>query len=155
MEMVTAVTSRRAILFSIMTRKPNGLLHQDLTGQILGAFYGVYNELGSGFLEAVYEHALTKELRTYGLKADRQIPVTVNYRGRPTGFFRADIVVEDKIVLELKARSQIYPIHEVQLLNFLRASKFEVGLLLNFGPEPRFKRLVFSNRRRAPMSKRH
>jgi len=66
--------------------------------------------------------------------------------------FRTDIVVEDKIVLELKARSQIYPIHEVQLLNFLRASAFEVGSLLNFGPEPQFKRLVFSNARKAPTS---
>ncbi len=150
-----AVTSRRAILFSIMTRKPHGLLHQDLTGQILGAFYRVYNELGSGFVEAVYEHSLTEGLRNDGLKADRQIPVAVNYRGRPAGLFRADIVVEGKIVLELKARSQIFPVHEAQLLNFLRASEFEVGLLLNFGPEPRFKRFVFSNNRKASMSKRH
>jgi GxxExxY protein len=143
------------ILSCSMMEKTDGLIHQDLTGRILGVFYRVYNELGSGFLEAVYEHAVTKELRAEGLKADRQIPITVSYRGQPAGLFRADIVVEGQVVLELKARSQIYPIHEVQLLNFLRASPFEVGLLLNFGPEPRFKRLVFSNKRKAPLSKRH
>jgi GxxExxY protein len=138
-----------------MLKKSDYLIHQDLTGQILGAFYRVYNELGKGFMEGVYEHALAKELRTTGLEVSRQIPVTVNFRGRPAGLFRADIVVEGKVVLELKARSQIYPIHEVQLLNFLRASPFEVGLLLNFGPEPSFKRLVCSNTRKAPMSNRH
>jgi len=133
----------------------NRLLHIELTGQILGAFYRVYNELGSGFVESIYEHALTKELRVAGLKIECQIPVTVNFRGRPAGVFRADIVVEGKVVLELKARSEIYPIHEVQLLNFLRASPFEVGLLLNFGPKPQFKRFVFSNTRKAPMQTRH
>ena len=132
-----------------MHPKTDGLLHEDLTDRILGAFYRVYNALGSGFMEAVYEHALTEDLRANGLKAHRQIPVTVNYRGWPAGRFRTDIVVEDKIVLELKARSQIHPIHEAQLLNFLRASAFEVGHLLNFGPEPRFKRFVHSNKRRA------
>ena len=138
-----------------MTKKTKGLIHHDLTGQILRAFYLVYNELGSGLVEAVYEHALARELRTAGLEVRRQVPVTVNFRGKQAGLFRADIVVEDKVVLELKARSQIYPIHEVQLMNFLRASNFEVGLLLNFGPEPRFKRLIYSNTRKAPMSKRH
>ena len=138
-----------------MTKKTKGLINHDLTGQILRAFYLVYNELGSGLVEAVYEHALARELRTAGLEVRRQVPVTVNFRGKQAGLFRADIVVEDKVVLELKARSQIYPIHEVQLMNFLRASNFEVGLLLNFGPEPRFKRLIYSNTRKAPMSKRH
>ena len=149
------VGCRGPILSCSMTRKTDGLIHRDLTDQILGAFYRVYNELGSGFVESIYEHALTEELRVAGLKVECQVPVTVNFRGRPAGFFRADIVVEGKVVLELKARSQIYPIHEVQLLNFLRASPFEVGLLLNFGPELRFKRLVYSNTRKAPMSKRH
>jgi len=138
-----------------MTRKTDGLIHRDLTDQILGAFYREYNELGSGFVEPVYELALTKQLHSRGLNAKRQIPVTVSFRGRPAGHFRADIVVEDKVVLELKAPSQIYPIHEVQLLNLLRASPFEVGLLLNFGPEPQFERLVFSNARKAPMPTRH
>ena len=137
-----------AILPSSMLKTTDSLTHQGLTGQVLGAFYRVYNQLGTGFMESVYEHALAKELRTTGLEVSRQTPVTVSFRSKPAGLFRADIVVEGKVVLELKARSQIYPIHEVQLLNFLRASKFEVGLLLNFGPEPQFKRLVFSNARK-------
>jgi GxxExxY protein len=153
MGMMKRLGCRSAILCSSMREKTEELLHEDLTGTILGAFYRVYNELGSGFVEAVYEHALTNELQSEGLKAERQVPVT--FRGRPTGHFRADIVVGGKVVLELKARSQIYPVHEVQLLNFLKASTFEVGILLNFGPEPQFKRLVFSNTRKAPTSKRH
>ena len=131
-----------------MNHVKNRLLHQKLTEKILGAFYRSYNELGSGFIEAVYERALAWELRNAGLKADRQVTLTVNYRGRPAGRFRTDILVEETIVLELKARSQIFPNHEAQLLNFLRASKFEVGLLLNFGPTPSFKRFVYSNDRK-------
>jgi GxxExxY protein len=124
------------------------LLQEELTGQILSAFYSVYRELGGGFTESVYEAALARELRRLGLKADCQVPITVHYKNRPVGIFRADILVEDLVLLELKARSDLFPVHEAQLLNFLRATPIEVGLLLNFGPRPEFKRLVFSNSRK-------
>ena len=119
------------------------LLHRRLTGQILGAFYSVYRELGGGFAENVYEGALARELARLGLKADCQVPIVVHYRNRPVGTFRADMLVEGLILLELKARSALFPVHEAQLLNFLRATPIEVGLLLNFGPRPEFKRLVY------------
>jgi GxxExxY protein len=80
----------------------------------------------------------------------------VHHRNRPVGMFRADILVEDLILLELKARSALFPVHEAQLLNFLRATSIEVGMLLNFGPRPEFKRLVFSNKRKkAPVLDHH
>ncbi len=132
------------------------VLHKELTGKILQAFYSVYRELGGGFVESVYERALANELTRIGLRAERQVPITVCYRTRPVGLFRADILVEDSVILELKARPGIEPAHESQLINCLRATSIEVGLLLNFGPEPRFRRLVFSNsRKRAPMPRRH
>ena len=124
------------------------LLHEELTGQILGAFYSVYRELGGGFVEAVYERALAKELTRLNLRVDCQVPITVNYKHRPVGLFRADILVNEAVLLELKARPTIEPTHESQLLNCLRATPIEVGLLLNFGPQPQFKRLVFSNKRK-------
>jgi GxxExxY protein len=124
------------------------LLHRDLTGKILGAFYSVYRELGGGFVEPVYERALAKELTRLNLRVDCQVPITVNYKHRPVGLFRADILVNEAVLLELKARPTIEPTHESQLLNCLRATPIEVGLLLNFGPQPQFKRLVFSNKRK-------
>jgi GxxExxY protein len=132
------------------------LLHRELTGQILGAFYSVYRELGGGFVESVYEAALARELTGLGLKVSCQSPITVHYNNRPVGMFRADILVEDVIILELKARSAIFPVHEAQLLNLLRATPIDVGLLLNFGPRPEFKRLVFSNKRKkTPVPDQH
>jgi GxxExxY protein len=137
-------------------RVPSQLLHRELTGKILGSFYSVYGELGGGFVEAVYERALAKELTRLSLKVDCQVPITVSYKNRPVGLFRADILVDHLVLLELKARPAIEPAHESQLLNCLRATPIEVGLLLNFGPEPRFKRFVFSNRRKkTSMSRRH
>jgi len=137
-------------------RGPDHLLHRELTGKILGGFYSVYRELGGGFVERVYEGALAKELARLNLKVDCQVPITVNYKHRPVGLFRADILVNEAVLLELKARPTIEPTHESQLLNCLRATPIEVGLLLNFGPEPQFKRFVFSNnRKKTPVSDQH
>jgi GxxExxY protein len=128
---------------------PNTYPHQDLTSQILSAFYEVYNHLGHGFTEAVYERALANALSARGLGADRQPAVTVWFQGRSVGRYRTDIVVDNTVILELKARPTLERHHESQLLNLLRGTRFEVGLLLNFGPRPQVKRLIFSNTRKA------
>ena len=119
--------------------------HQDLTERIIGAFYNVYNRLGYGFLERVYENAMVIELQTTGLKVEQQMPIKVRYRGQVVGEYFADLVVEDKVIIELKAVSTFLPSHEAQLLNYLKATPYEVGLLLNFGPSPTKKRRIFDN----------
>lgn len=124
------------------------LLHRQLTERILGTFYQVYNELGCGFLESVYGAAMHLALQADGLNAERQTTVAVFFRGRVVGEFRADLIVERRVVIELKACRAIDPAHEAQLLNYLRATELEVGLLLNFGPKPSFKRLAFANSRK-------
>ncbi|MGH9326839.1 MAG: GxxExxY protein [Terriglobia bacterium] len=123
--------------------------HQELTRKIIGVYYEVYNELGHGFLESVYENAMMIALREAGLNAVQQAPVTVRFRGAIVGDFRADVLINDAVIVELKAALGIDPAHEAQLLNYLRATEIEVGLLLNFGPKPQFKRLVFANERKA------
>ncbi len=128
--------------------KANGLLYADLTEQILQAFYTVYNTLGYGFLEKVYENALALELRCLGLNVKQQAPIRVYYRGQVVGEYFADLVVEGKVILELKAVESIAPAHEAQLVNYLRATGIPVGLLLNFGPKPQFRRRVFTGLRR-------
>ena len=122
--------------------------HQDLTRQIIGAFYAVYNELGYGYVESVYEAALHIALAQRGLTVARQSPITVWFQGHQVGRFRTDLVVGDAVILELKAQRKLEPAHEAQLLNVLRGTQLEVGLLLNFGPKPEIKRLVFSNERK-------
>ncbi len=124
------------------------LLHRDLTDKILGSFYQVYRELGGGFAESIYELSLTEELERIDLRPARQVSIPVQFRGNQVGLFRTDILVNDAVLLELKARKTIEPIHESQLLNCLRATSIEVGLILNFGPEPQFKRFVYSNTRK-------
>lgn len=121
------------------------LRHEDLTRRVIGVFYDVYNELGHGFLESVYENALAIALRAAGLRAEQQHALGVWFRGQQVGDFRADLVVNDAVLLELKAARAIEPVHEAQLLNYLRATPIEVGLLLNFGPKPEVKRLLFDN----------
>ena len=116
-----------------------------LTGQIHNAFYKVYNALGYGFLESVYERALQLELRSRGLKAENQQPIVVYYEGAPVGKYYADLIVEDKIILELKSVEKIHDAHLSQLVNYLRATECEVGLVLNFGPEPETKRRILDN----------
>jgi GxxExxY protein len=124
------------------------LKHHELTEKIIGVFYDVYNELGHGFLESVYEQALTFALNHAGMRVERQIVVSVWFRGQQIGDFRADVLVDGKVLLELKAARTIDQAHEKQLLNYLRATDIEVGLLLNFGVGPQFRRLVYENERK-------
>src|SRR5579862_2428267 len=119
--------------------------HKELTDRIIKAFYAVYNSLGYRFLESVYEKALLVELQAAGLSVGEQVPIIVSYRGQVVGEFRADLVVNSTILLELKAAKDIDPVFEAQLLNYLKATDIEVGLLLNFGPRPSVKRYVFDN----------
>ncbi|MFN6962975.1 MAG: GxxExxY protein [Pyrinomonadaceae bacterium] len=125
-----------------------GLLHRELTDRIIGVFYDVYNELGFGFLESVYEDAMELALVDAGMTVVRQAPIPVWFRGRPLSTFEADLIVSDSIIIELKAASQLAEIHVAQLMHYLRATEIEVGLLMNFGPKPEFKRRVFENSRK-------
>lgn len=123
--------------------------HKSLTDQIIKAFYAVYNVLGYGFLETVYENALAIELREMGLKVAQEAPIIVTYRDQEIGYYEADLLVEDAVIVELKATRNFAPEHEAQLLNYLKATPIEVGLLLNFGPEPQIKRKAFDNERKS------
>jgi GxxExxY protein len=123
-------------------------LHRDVTQQVIGVFYDVYNELGHGFLESVYEKAMLIALREAGLNVQYKHPIEVSFRGQNVGHFEADLLIEGVVLLELKAARAIDPAHEAQLLNYLRATPIEVGLLLNFGPKPEFKRLAFAKERK-------
>lgn len=120
------------------------MIHEELTGEIIGAFYEVYNTLGYGFLEQVYQNALYKELLEMGLKCVPQQKIEVYYKGSLVGRYVADIIVEDIVVLELKAVSQLLPEHECQLVNYLKATEIEVGLLLNFGKKAEVKRRILT-----------
>lgn len=121
------------------------LLHQDLTGDILKCFYAVHKSLGFGFAEKVYENSLFVELEEEGHKCKRQQPISVFYKGRIVGEYFADLVVDDLVIIELKAAERLIPEHEAQLINYLKATKHEVGMLLNFGKDAKFKRKVYSN----------
>ena len=121
--------------------------HKEITDIILKSFYEVYNELGEGFLESVYESALNMVLTGYGLSVERQKDISVFFRGKEVGDFKADLIVNQKVILELKAVSAFNPAHEAQLINYLKATNIEVGLLLNFGKKPEFKRFVYDNKR--------
>jgi len=121
------------------------LKHGLITDQILGTFYEVYNELGHGFLESVYHRSLVLALRAKGLKVCSRVAIPVWFRGERVGQFEADLLVEDCVLLELKAARMLDSSHRAQLLNYLRATEIEVGLLLNFGEKPEFKRLIFDN----------
>jgi GxxExxY protein len=124
------------------------LLHKELTDLILKTFYEVYNELGYGFLEKVYHNALYLELKNKGLHVVGQKKVDVFYKGLKVGEYYADIIVEDKVILELKAAEFVVEEFEIQLINYLRGTDCEVGLLLNFGKKPEFKRKIFENNRK-------
>lgn len=122
------------------------LKHEDITEGIINAFYHVYNVLGYGFLEKVYENALCYELRKRDFIVDAQHPLTVWYQGVAVGEYYADIVVNNCVIVELKCATSLVAAHEAQLINYLKATDMEVGLLLNFGPNPEFKRKIFSHR---------
>lgn len=121
------------------------MLHEELSGKILNAFYYVYNTLGHGFLEKVYENALVIECRKQNLYVKQQQRIDVYYEGLEVGEYYADLFVNDVIVLELKAVDAIAPEHEAQLINYLKATNIELGLLLNFGPKPQFIRRILTN----------
>lgn len=121
------------------------ILNKEITDKIIKAYYKVYNSLGYGFLERVYENALFIELTDMGLACEKQRPIDVFYKGIKVGNYFADIIVEGKVILELKATVGIVEEHEFQLVNYLKATEIEVGLLLNFGKVPEFKRKTFTN----------
>ena len=121
------------------------MLHEEITGKIIGTFYTVYNTLGHGFLEKVYENALVLELRKQGMIAEQQKRVDVFYDEQRVGEYFADIIVDRCVILELKAAEAIAPEHEAQLINYLKGTTLEVGLLLNFGPKPQFVRRILTN----------
>lgn len=116
--------------------------HSELTQKIISAFFKVYNTLGYGFLEKVYENAMVVELRSMGLDVKVQHPITVLYDGVPVGSYYADLFVEDQVIVELKAAEEICEEHEFQLVNYLKATNKEIGLLLNIGIRPRIKRKI-------------
>ena len=124
------------------------MLHKELTDKIIGVFYDVYNELGHGFLESVYETAMVIALREKGINVERQVEIPVWFRGQKIGVFFADLMVENLVIIELKAVRSFDPSHEAQLLNYLRATEIEIGLLLNFGVKPEIKRKIFDNPRK-------
>jgi len=124
------------------------LKHKELTDKIIGAFYKVYNTLGYGFLEKVYLNSMMIEFKKAGIQAFSQQPITILYENEIVGEYYPDIIIEKKVILELKAAQCLSPEHEAQLLNYLKAATMEVGLLLNFGPRPEIKRKVFDNSRK-------
>ncbi|OGW07538.1 MAG: GxxExxY protein [Nitrospinae bacterium RIFCSPLOWO2_12_39_15] len=119
------------------------LLHKDITDKILKAFYDVYNILGCGFLEKVYENALFHELNEMGLLCERQKSINVYYKNKKVGVYFADIIAENCVIIEIKAAEVIMEEHKYQLINYLKATGIEVGLLLNFGKKAEFKRKIF------------
>ncbi len=122
--------------------------HWDLCHGIVEVFYAVYNELGYGFLEAVYEEAMVLALTQAGFSVSRQVPTPIWFRGHKIADYKADLLVNNLVLLELKTVRAVEPGHEAQTLNYLRATDIEVALLLNFGPKPSFKRLLFDNNRK-------
>jgi GxxExxY protein len=124
------------------------LKHGDITERIVQAFYRVYNVLGHGFLEKVYENALSVELRKRGLRVQQQAPIKVYYEGEEVGDYFADLLVEDCVIVELKAAEALADEHHAQLINYLKATTIEVGLLVNFGPKPELKRKIFEEARK-------
>ena len=121
-------------------------LHSDITQQVIKAYYNVYNKLGYGFLEKVYENAMVIELKSMGLKVEQQVKIKVFYNGEEVGYYIMDIVVENIVGVEIKACEALCVEHTYQLINYLKASQIEIGLLLNFGKNPEIKRKIFRNK---------
>ena len=119
------------------------LKHGELSQKIIAAAHNVHNELGQGFLEKVYKNALAIELQETGIKCALEVPMSVRYSGHVVGDYVADMIVEDKIIVEAKAVSELNSVHEVQLVNYLKATGLQVGLLINFGRSVQVKRRVF------------
>lgn len=125
------------------------MVDKELTGEVIKVYYKVYNSLGYGFLESVYKNAMMIDLAAAGLVAEAEKQIAVNYAGRIVGNYAADIVVNDRLIVELKAREALSEAHEAQLVNYLRATHIEIGLLFNFGKVPEFKRKYFSNQNKS------
>lgn len=126
----------------------DNFLHKKLSDSILKIYYGVYNQLGYGFLEKVYQNAMYLELKSQGYKVDAQKQIKVFYKNQVVGEYYADLFVEDSIMLELKACECLMDAHKAQLINYLKATEIEIGLLLNFGEKPEFKRIIYTNDRK-------
>src|SRR4051794_23337431 len=121
------------------------LEHSKLTEKIIGVFYDVYNHFGPGFLESVYQRSMQIALEEIGIRADIELPIPVFFRGRGVGEFRADLVIENTVLAELKVARAIDPAHEAQVIHYLRSTSLEVGLLFNFGAKAEFKRFYLAN----------
>lgn len=124
------------------------LLHKSITDAILKAYYNVYNELGFGFLEKVYQNSMYLELKLLGLKVEAQKQIKVYFKNQLVGEYYSDLLVEDKVIVELKATELLMNVHIAQVMNYLKATPIEVGMLLNFGEEPEFKRIIYTNNRK-------
>lgn len=124
------------------------MIEEELTSQIIKAFYKVHNTLGFGFLEKVYENALMLELQENGFQVESQKPIDVYYHGKIVGEYFADLIVENKVILEIKSAETISQAHESQTINYLKATRIEVGLILNFGRSATLKRKVFSHNKK-------
>ena len=124
------------------------MIDEELTGRVIKVFYKIYNTLGYGFIESIYHNSMIIELVKEGLSIETEKPISVYYGPNVAGTFSADLVVEEKIILELKAKESLHSAHEAQLTNYLRATDVELGFLLNFGKEPEFKRKYFSNEKK-------
>jgi GxxExxY protein len=120
----------------------------ELTDLVIGVFYDVYNEMVFGFLESVYRKAMRFALMDKGLTAEEEVAVAVLFRGRNVGDFKADLLVNGLVLVELKTAEHLVPAHEAQVLNYLRATSLELGLLMNFGPKPQVRRLLLDNSRK-------
>ena len=128
---------------------PDKLLHEELTNSVIGAFYDVYNRLGSGFLEKVYENALLIELMERGFQIEQQRSIKVYYGTHPVGVYFADLIVNGVVIIEVKAAEAVNASHEAQLYNYLKATEIEVGLLFNFGARPELRRKYLTNDRKS------
>ncbi|WP_281227185.1 GxxExxY protein [Flavobacterium aquiphilum] len=121
------------------------ILYKEISDSILKAYYAVYNQLGYGFLEKVYQNAMYFELKSKGLKVEAQKQIKVYFKNQLVGEYFADLLIEDKVIVELKACELLMNAHVAQTMNYLKATKIEIGLVLNFGEEPEFKRIVYTN----------
>jgi GxxExxY protein len=128
------------------------LKHEEITGPLIELFYHVYRTLGYGFLEKVYAGAMIVAGQRLGLQIVDEVPIRVTFEGATVGEYHADLVVNDAVVVELKAARTLVPEHEAQLLNYLKATRYEVGFLFNFGPTPQYKRMAFDNSRKGGLS---
>ena len=124
------------------------MLEADITRIVIGGFFDAYNQLGRGFLESVYEGAMAVILQEAGLGVKRQYPIDVWFRGRRIGHFRADLLINERLIVEIKRAKRIHSRHKAQVYNALKASQIQLGLLVNFGPEPTFKRIILMNNRK-------